>query len=94
MEKTVITMTVKSDIVAAKLIKMYIQFHPKCTSAQIQDHFINNEYGLMKDYTSTHIAGIIRKYVNYANFPNTQYSWFNVEIIRETGKPLKYKVKQ
>ena len=81
-------MSVKSDIVAAKLIKMYIQFNPECTSAQIQDHFINNEYGLKKDYTSHNITNIIRKYVN------TQYSWFNVEIIRETDKPLKYKVKQ
>ena len=87
-------MSVKSDIVAAKLIKMYIQFNPGCTSTQIHEHLKNNEYGLMKDYTSSHIAGIIRKYINYANFPNTQYSWFNVEIIRETGKPLKYKVKQ
>lgn len=86
-------MTVKSDIVAAKLIKMYIQFNPECTSIQIHEHFKNNEYGLKKDYTSHNIANIIRKYINYANIPNTQYSWFNVEIIRETGKPLKYKVK-
>lgn len=87
-------MTVKSDIVAAKLIKMYILFHPNCTSAQIHEHFKNNGYGLKKEYTSTRIARIIRKYVNYANVPNTKYNWFNVEIIRETGKPLKYKVKQ
>lgn len=87
-------MSVKSDIVAAKLIKMYIQFHPKCTSTQIYEHFKNNEYGLMKEYTSKNIANIIRKYINYNNTPNTQYSWFNVEIIRETGKPLKYEVKQ
>ena len=91
MEKTVITMTVKSDIVAAKLIKMYIQFNPECTSTQIHEHFKNNEYGLMKDYTSHNIANIIRKYINYANSPNTGYSWFNVES--DNSHPKKYKVK-
>lgn len=84
----------KEENILVKLTKMFITQNPKCTARDIYDHLRNNQYGLKGTYTPREISKIIRTYSNYGTRADTQYSWFNVEIIRETGKPLKYEVKR
>lgn len=83
----------KEENIVAKLIKMFVTQNPNCTAREIYEHLRDNSYGLKSDYTAAGIGKIIQRYNAYEQQANTYYDWFNITIIREKGKPLKYKVK-
>lgn len=73
-----------SDLIMAKLIKLYIIKNPDCTSKQMVSFFNENDFGLMKNYSSRQIGVLIKN-------SNKNYKWFNVSIKVGRGGVSKYR---
>lgn len=79
------------DLLMAKMIKLYVMHHPNCTAKQISVFFSENKFGIKTNYTAREISKLIKV---YNKTPQNVYKWFNIEVIHEKGKSLRYVVKK
>ena len=74
----------KEDVIIAKLIKMYVLHHPKCTARDISDYIDKHNFGIRRSPNAREISGIIN---NYNNIRDS--SWFNIEIANKYRNGVK-----
>lgn len=61
------------DKIVARLVKNYIMTHQGCTSKQISQFLLMNDFGLKADYTALNIARLIKYFLTCKG-----YDWFKV----------------
>ena len=80
----------KEDVIIAKLIKMYILHHPKCTAKDISEYINTHDFGIRSMPNAREVAGIITNY-------NAAFSckWFNVCAVNKNMNGIKkYVIKE
>ena len=80
------------DAVMARLIQLYVLHHQGCTVKEIEQYFVEHDFGLGKSYTRMKISRLIRTYINLFENSDTAYRWFYVR--GSTTSPKKYYCKK
>lgn len=75
------------DVTMLKLIKEYLLHNPYSTARQISEHFIINDFGIKKDYTTHEIRTLISMHTS--NTSNT-HKWFNINTKKRNNKQVYY----
>ena len=73
-----------SDSEMLKLVKEYLLNNPNSTARQISEHFVENDFGIRKEYNISKISRLIQKYGKKTK----QYKWFNVNSTMRNGKKV------
>lgn len=74
----------KEDVIIAKLVKMYILHHPKCTAKDISEYINTHNFGIRRVPNSREIAAIITNYNSAFNC-----KWFCVDVANKNVNSTK-----
>ena len=70
-----------------RLIKLFIQLNPFCTSRDIVSFFSSERYGIQTQYDAKSIGRLIK---GYSNTSSDKYWWFDIEIIENKSAGNRY----